>query len=197
MSLLADLLLVLSLLFVRPVADRAWRLRLVLHALLLSACLAVAALAGGPAGWLCLAGSAAALVQAVLHGRLARRRIPAARIRPDPGGPGAAWLLAGLLLVALAVRLVPESALPAHPRGLLTVSIAILLTGLLAAVAAGSVTGRTAALLLAGDGLLLAACTLPGGTWLSLAGILLPQGGLLWLLVRPADPAMAEPAAGS
>ena len=188
MSLLAaDLLLVLSLLFVRPVPDHAWPPRLMLHALVLAGCLAAAALPSGRLTAPCLAGSLVAVLQAALHWWSGRRGrlVAAARARPD-GGPGIAWLVAGLLAAALAARLIPEAALPAASRGLLAVSTGILLTGLCGAAAAGSATGRSAALLLAANGMLLAACTLPGTGWLSLAAILQLQCGLFWMLLRPA-----------
>lgn len=187
MSLLAaDLLLVLSLLFVRPVADHAWPSRLTLHALVLAGCLGLAALPGARAPAPCLAGAVVALLQAGFYRWWGRRGPPVGAASSGPGGGrGIAWLVAGLLAVALAARLVPEAALPAASRGLLTVSIGILLTGLCSVVAAGSVLGRTAALLLAADGVLLAACTLPGGGWLSLAGVAVLRCGLSWMLLRP------------
>lgn len=181
MSLLpANALLVLSVLFVRPAPDRAWPTRLLLHAVLLSACLAIAALTAGAAWALCLAGLFASLLQGALQVRLRRRRLPDAAVHRND----ALWLVAGLPLVALSVRLVPARTLPPAPRELLMVALGILLTGLLGALAARTPVGRCGALLLAGDGLVLAACLLPGMDGLSLGCILLLQAGLLWTLVR-------------
>lgn len=186
--LLADGLLVLSLLFVRPVPDRAWPLRLMLHALLLAACLAFAAIEGRAGVFSCLAGCVAALLQAVLHALQARRpTLLAPPVRPEPNPKrDALWLLGGLLLVALAVRSIPAAALPAHPHGMLAVSLGILFTGLLGTIAAATAIGRTGALLIVANGLLLSACTLPGAGWLSLGSILLLQGGVVWMLVHAA-----------
>lgn len=178
--LLANALLVLSVLFVRPAPDRAWPTRLLLHALLLAACLVVAALTSNAAWALCLVGLFASLLQGALQVRLGRRRPPDATGHPND----ALWLVAGLPLVALSVRLVPPRALPPAPRDILTVALGILLTGLLGALAARSPIGRCGALLLAGDGLMLAACLLPGMDGLSLGCILLLQAGLLWTLIR-------------
>jgi hydrogenase-4 membrane subunit HyfE len=197
-ALLADGLLVLSLLFVRPVPDRAWALRLLLHALLLAACLAAAATEGRAGLFLCLAGCAAALLQAVLHALQARRPTPLAPpSRPEPSPRrDALWLLGGLLMVALAVRSIPAAALPAHPHGMLVVSLGILFTGLLGTIAAATAIGRAGALLTVANGLLLSACTLPGAGWLSLGSILLLQGGVVWMLVHAAGPGVLASAAG-
>lgn len=178
--LLADALLVLSVLFVRPASDRAWPMRLSLHALLLSACLAVAALTSGAAWALCLVGLFASLLQSALHVRLGRRPFPETTHHPND----AFWLLAALPLVALSVGLVPPRVLPPAPREVLIVALGILLAGLLGVLAARSPAGRCGALLLAGDGLVLAACLLPGMDGLSLGCILLLQAGLLWAMVR-------------
>ncbi|WP_419729988.1 hypothetical protein [Lichenicola sp.] len=201
--LLADALLVLSLLFVRPAPDHAWRLRLVAHALLLSASLLVAALAG-PHRLLPLLGLAAALLQA----GLAWQFRPAAPAQALPVGPPVVvWLLAGLVVVGLSLRLLPDGTLPPGPAGLLSAALAILLTGLLGAAASARTSGRgtsggttaaLASLLLAGDGMLLVACQLPGMAVSSLGCLLLLQAGLLRCLLRtwvvPADtPRTASP----
>lgn len=177
--LLPDALLVLSLLFVRPVALLAWRSRLPAHALLLAACLLEAALSGSRPG-LAVVGMLAAMIQAGLAWRL---------LRGQPDAPGfqprtVAWLLAGLVLVGLSVRLLPDAALPAFPRGMLSASTAILLTGLLGALAADRAIARLGSLLLAGNGLIMAACELPGMTLPSLACLLLLQAGLFWSLAQ-------------
>ena len=179
--LLPDCLLVLSLLFVRPVADHEWPRRLALHALLLSGCLAAAWLAagGGASGDRCLVGLLASLLQLGGQVVLLRRGVAAIPGRPGPGG--AASLLAGLALVALAVRAVPDLA---APHGLLRICVAATLTGLLGAAVAGSAVGRIGSLLLIGDALILAACSLPGTDALALCTILLAQAALLCALVR-------------
>ena len=184
--LLADALLVLSLLFVRPTAERAWRSRLVTHALLLAGCLLVPALSGPDRLLLPLLGMGAALTEAVLAWRFKPRAPDAA---PDAPLPAAVWLLAGLVLVAASLRLLPDGALPSQSAGLLSAALAILLTGLLGAVASavtsgGGATGRLGSLLLAGHGMLLVACQLPGMAVSSLGCLLLLQGGLLGCLLR-------------
>lgn len=188
--LLPDGLLVLSLVFVRPVADTEWPRRLALHALLLSACLLVASVAsartGGASGERCLAGLAASLLQLAVQVALVRRGTAGAPWRRGPGD--AAWLLAGLALVALSVRVVPDIG-AAH--GLPAVCVAVTLTGLLGAVAASSAVGRVGSLLLVGDVLILAACLLPGTSGLALCTILLFQGVSLGALV------LARTAAGA
>lgn len=195
--LLADALLVLSLLFVRPVPDRAWRLRLVVHALLLAGCLLVAALSG-PHRLLPLLGMVAALVEA----GLAWRFRPRLSDTPPAARPAVMWLLAGLVLVAMSLRLLPDGALPAQSAGLLSAALAILLTGLLGAAASaattdGSATGRLGSLLLAGDGMLLVAGQLPGMAASSLGCLLLLQGGLLCCLLRGWIPAAGAASAAS
>lgn len=177
--LLPDALLVLSLLFVRPAAALTWRWRLLAHALLLAACLLEAALSA-PRPELALVGMLSAMVEAGLAWWW---------LRGEPDEPGfrprsVAWLAAGLLLVGLSVRLLPDAALPVFPRGLMSASIAILLTGLLGAIAAHCAVARFASLLLAGNGLVMAACELPGMTLLSLACILLVQAGLFASLLQ-------------
>ncbi len=178
--LLPDGLLLLSLLFVRPVADNEWPRRLALHALLLSGCLLVASVAaardGG--GQRCLVGLAGSVLQLGLQVVLVRRGIAGAPWRRGTGD--AAWLVARLALVALAVWAVPEIG---APHGLLAVCVAITLTGLLGAVAARSTVGRIGSLLLVGDALILAACLLPGTDGLALCTILLFQAGSLCALV--------------
>ncbi len=180
--LLPDGLLVLSLLFVRPVADNEWPRRLALHALLLSGCLLAASVAaggnGGGGGRRCLVGLAASVLQLGLQVVLVRRGIAGAPWRRGTGD--AAWLLAGLALVALAVWAVPDVG---APQGLLAVCVAVTLTGLLGAVAARSTVGRIGSLLLVGDVLILAACLLPGTDGLGLCTILLFQAGSLCALV--------------
>ena len=178
--LLPDGLLLLSLLFVRPVADNAWPRRLALHALLLSACLLVASVAAGGngGGGRCLAGLAASLLQLGLQVVLVRRGSAGAPWRPGTGD--AAWLLAGLALVAAAVWAVPDVG---APHGLLAVCLAVTLTGLLGTVAARSTVGRVSSLLLVGDALILAACQLPGTDGLALGTILLFQASSLCALV--------------
>ena len=178
--LLPDGLLLLSLLFVRPVADNEWPRRLALHALLLSACLLVASVAAGGngGGGRCLAGLAASLLQLGLQLVLVRRGSAGAPWRPGTGD--AAWLLAGLALVAVAVWAVPDVG---TPHGLLAVCLAVTLTGLLGAVAARSTVGRVGSLLLVGDALILAACLMPGTDGLALGTILLFQAGSLCALV--------------
>ena len=182
--LLPDGLLVLSLLFVRPASDRDWPGRLALHALLLSACLLVAAVAGrgGEGGeGRCLAGLAVSLLQLAVQVVLLRRGGAGIAWRHRPGE--AAWLLAGLALVALAAWIVPGTGMP---RGLLTVCVAATLASLLGAAASRSAVGGTGSLLLAGDALILAGCLLPGtdGLALALATILLFQAACLCVLVR-------------
>lgn len=177
--LLPDALLVLSLLFVRPAAALTWRWRLLAHALLLAACLLEAALSA-PRPGLAIAGMLAATVEAGLAWRLPRG---------EPDEPGfqprsIAWLVAGLVLVGLSVRLLPDAALPAFPLGLMSASIAMLLTGLLGALAADRAVARFGSLLLAGNGLVMVACELPGMTLLSLACILLIQAGLFASLLQ-------------
>lgn len=180
---LADMLLALSLLFVRQAPDGTWPARLALHALVLAGCLGAAALEEGAARGLCLLGAVAALLQVGLHAFLLRRLAAGPPVRRRPGQDGGvAWLLAGLVLVGLAARSVPASALPAEPRGMLAAMLGILLTGLLGAASSRTPAARCGALLLAGDGLLLSGCTLRGAGGLSLAGIVLLQGGLSWLL---------------
>lgn len=175
--LLPDALLVLSLLFVRPVGGPAWRSRLIAHALMLAACLLEAALSGSQPG-LAVVGVLAAMIQAGLGWQMLRGEPDAPAFRPRTIG----WLLAGLVLVGLSVRLLPDAALPPFSRGLLSASTAILLTGLLGALAAESAVPRLGSLLLACNGLMMAACELPGMTLLSLAGLLLLQAGLFWSL---------------
>jgi hypothetical protein len=198
--LLPDCLLVLSLLFVRPVPDRAWPRRLMLHALLLAVCLVGAVLApdseDGPGKGLRVVALAASLVQLAVqllfvHGRIAGAPGPAGAGDTDGRLGGAIWLPAGLALVALSIRIVPD---PVLPHGLLTVSVATLLTGLLGTVAAGSAIGRIGSLLLAGDALVLAASRLHGMDLLSLCAILLLQAGLLLALVRACAAGDAEAA---
>ena len=101
--------------------------------------------------------------------------------RSPVGLGGAAFLLAGLALVALAVRAVPDLG---SPHGLLTICVAATLTGLLGAAVAGSAVGRIGSLLLIGDALILAACSLPGTDALALCTILLAQAALRCALVR-------------
>jgi len=177
--LLPDALLVLSLLFVRPVAVAAWRWRLLAHALLLAACLVEAALSGSrPA--LAIVGMLAAMIQAGLAWRLLRGQPDA----PAFQSRNIVWLLAGLVLVGLSVRLLPDATLPAFLRGILSASTAILLTGLLGALAADRAVARLGSLLLAANGLMMAACELPGMTLPSLACLLLLQAGLFWSLAK-------------
>lgn len=201
MSLLpVDALLLSSLLFVTPATRPAWRRRLVLHALLLALCLAWAGvrsgassagtgLADNPAA--ILAGIAMSLAAAGLAWRLLPHG-PDGPSEPDaPRSAGYAWLVVGLVLVALSLRAVPVQALAPLPHGILCATLAILSTGLLGAVAARGTVGRIGSLLLAGDGLLLAACTLPGPGWPSILCLLLLQAGLLASLLTPI---LAEPA---
>lgn len=180
--LLADALLVLSLLFVRPAIDRAWGRRLVAHALLLAGCLLVAAISG-PDRLLPLAGMVAALAEAGLAWRFGTRLPDAAvtvRRRTVP------WLLfaLALALVALSLRLLPDGTLPPQSAGLLSTALAILLTGLLGAAASAGATGRLTSLLLGGNGMLLVACELPGMAASALGCLLLLQAGLLCCLSR-------------
>lgn len=185
-GVLADALLLVSLLFVRPVAGTAWPRRLMLHALLLALCLA-SVLPWAPSVGLCLTGLVAALLQATLA-LLAKRRLdllPLDSVAPGrQGRPGVVWLPVGLLLVALAVILLPDGPLPATIRGTPAAALAILLTGLLGALAGPDAVARCGALLLAGDGLILAACRLPGLDAAALAAVLLLQAVLGWIMVR-------------
>ncbi len=182
--LLPDGLLVLSLLFVRPVPDTEWPRRLVLHGLLLSGCLVASAVAGWSAGAgeaRCLAALAASLLRLAVPVLLVRRIVAGMPFRPGPDE--AAWLLAGLALVALAIRITPDSG---APHGLLTVCVAATLAGLSGTLAARSAVGRIGSLLLIGDVLILAACCLPGTDVLALCTILLFQAASLGALVRAA-----------
>ncbi len=188
--LLPDGLLVLSLLFVRPAADNEWPRRLALHALVLSACFLAASVAAGRNGVgeeRCLAGLAASLLQLAVQVMLVRRGTAGLPLRRAPGD--AAWLLAALVLVALAVRTVPD--IGAAPHGLLAVCVAATLTGLLGVVAAPSIIGRVGSLLLVGDVLILAACLMPGTGGLGLCTILLFQTAAIGALV------LARAAAGA
>ncbi len=183
--LLPDGLLVLSLLFVPPVADNEWPRRLALHALALSACLLASAVAAGPVGGAggerCLAGLAASLLQVAVQVLLVRRGAAGRPWRRH--GPGdAAWLLAGLALVALALWVVPDIG---TPHGLPAVCMAATLAGLAGVVAARSTVGQVGSLLLVGDALILAACLLPGTDILALCTILPVQAALLCALVLP------------
>lgn len=177
--LLPDALLVLSLLFVRPAAALEWRSRLLAHTLLLAACLVEAALSGSRPG-LAVIALLAAMIQAGLAWRLLRGQPDASASKSR----SIIWLLAGLVLVGLSVRLLPDAALPVFPRGMLSASTAILLTGLLGALAADRAVARLGSLLLAGNGLMMAACELPGMTLSSLACLLLLQAGLFWSLAQ-------------
>lgn len=186
-GVLSDALLLVSLLFVRPVPGTAWARRLMLHASLLALCLA-SVLPWAPSIGLCLTGLMAALLQAALALLAERRigRLPLDSIAPGrrQGRPGVVWLPIGLLLVALAVILLPDGQLPATIRGIPAVALAILLTGLLGALAGPDAVARCGALLLAGDGLILVACRLPGLNAAALAAVLLLQAGLGWIMVR-------------
>lgn len=189
--LLPDALLVLSLLFVRPAAALTWRWRLLAHALLLAAFLMEAALSAQRPE-LAVVGMLAATLEAGLAWWL---------LRGEPDEPGfkprsVAWLAAGLVLVGLSVRLLPDAALPPFPRGLMSASIAMLLTGLLGALAADRAVARFGSLLLAGNGLVMAACELPGMTLLSLACILLIQASLFASLLQAWGRAVPGPRTG-
>lgn len=206
--LLADLLLLLSLLSVRPAAAPDWRIRLALHALLLAACLVASALrpVQGAAVEPALVGAAGCLLETWL----VLRWLPGvAEPRPRPAGGGAGWLLAGLVLTALSLRLLPAGMLPVLPHAELAAALGIVLTGLLAAVAAlaapvapaapaapaaesGDGPGRFAGLLLGGHGLVLAACVLPGLGWQPLSCVLLLQAWLIHALL-PGRAAAAAP----
>ncbi len=183
--LLADAMLVLSLLFVRPAPDRAWPVRLLLHAGLLAACLGLAALTlPAPVPGRCLLGLLAASAAIGFH---ALTGAGWSRT-PPPGGAGP-WLVGGLTAAALAVRLGRQALLPASVGGILAASLGMLLAGLLGALAGRGPRARGGSLLLAVDGLLLAACLLPG-LGLAATASLLPIGaGLLAVLLRrPDDP---------
>lgn len=178
--LFPDALLVLSLLFVRPVAVLAWRSRLPAHALLLAVCLLDAVLSGSRPG-LAAVGMLAAVIQAGLAWRLLRGQPDAPAFQPPRT---VVWLLVGLVLVGLSVRLLPDAALPAFPRGILSASTAILLAGLLGALANKGSVARFGSLLIAGNGMIMAACALPGMGLSSLVGLLLLQAGLFWSLAQ-------------
>ncbi len=192
---LADAMLVLSLLFVQPAPDRAWPVRLLLHAALLVACLALAALVlPAPVAGRCLVGLLAAAVAISLYALAGEgwSRTPA---------PGRArlwlWLAGGLLLAGLAIRLGRQAArqatLPASDADILAASLGMLLVGLLGAVAGSGPRARSGSLLLAADGLLLAACLLPGLGIAAPASLLPIEAGLLAVLLRRPDDAAAEP----
>ena len=190
---LADAMLVLSLLFVQPAPDRAWPVRLLLHAGLLAACLALAALVlPAPVTGRCLVGLLAAAVATILYALAGEgwSRTPA------PGRAGLR-LAGGLLLAGLAIRLGRRAALqatlPAPAAGILAASLGMLLVGLLGALAGRGARARTGSLLLAADGLLLAACLLPGLGIAAPASLLPIEAGLLAVLLRRPDDAAAEP----
>ena len=187
---LADVMLVLSLLFVRPVPDRRWPTRLLLHTILLAACLATAALtARAPVPGRCLIGLLAAIAGIAVFG-WAGRRWPLTAT----AAPAAFRLAGGLLLVGLALGLMHSPGPHEAPADLLAAVLGMLLTGLLAALAASSRRARSGALLLAGNGLLLAACVLPGMGVMAGASLLPIEAGLLWVLLRPAVADASPPA---
>ncbi len=189
---LADAMLVLSLLFVQPAPDRAWPMRLLLHAGLLATCLALAALVlPAPVTGRCLVGLLAIAVAMIVYALAGEgwSRTPA------PGRAGL-WLVGGLLLAGLAIQqgrqATVQATLPAPTASILAASLGMLLVGLLGALAGSGPRARSGSLLLAADGLLLAACLLPG-LGLSAPASLLPiEAGLLAVLLRRPDDTVAE-----
>ena len=173
-------MLALSLLFVQPAPDRSWPARLLLHAALLATCLLVAALISpAPTRGRCLAGLLAALLGVGVYAAVGKgwpRNRPMDRSMP--------WLAGGLLLAGLAIGSMRAAPMPDAPAGVLAVSLAMLLAGLLAALAGQGTRARGGALLLACNGLLLSACLLPGMGIAALASLLLIEGALLSMLLR-------------
>jgi hypothetical protein len=123
--LLAAALLVLSVLFVRPVAKAAWRIRLLLHSLVLAGCLLVHAFASPPL--LPVAGEAVVLLQAGLLAKVSWRSVAS-------GVSGSVvWTVAGLLTAWFAAWLLHDPGVTEDGHGLLVVSLGVLLTGLVGA----------------------------------------------------------------
>lgn len=182
-GLLADVLLVFAILCARPASLAVWSLRLPVQDALLAGCLlahlVARAVAPEPAGapiGLALAGLMAVLARIALV-RAGRRAI-VLRAAAVPARPVWPMLLA-LLAAWLAIRLLPGAASASGPQSVLGPSIGIVLAGLVGALAAHEERARLAALLLAGNGVVLAACVIAGPGWGALLAILSLQTPLV------------------
>ncbi len=190
-GLLADALLLLAIFCARPASLPVWSFRLPVQDALVACCLlaslvgrTVAPEPGGASPGLALAGLLAVLARIGLV--WAGRRAVLLRAGAVPARP--VWpVLLALLAAWLAIRLLPGAVSASGSQDILGPSIGIVLAGLVGALAAREERARIAALLLAGNGVLLAACLVEGPGWGSLLSILALQAlGLLGLRLRPA-----------